>query len=151
MPRSIFTILCLLICFHSSAQFVAMMQVTEPIPGLCNDKQVYVLFPTFKGQQEAVCPLSKEIILQRLNSEVQFLLDNPEYDDKGMVGLVINCKGQVVQCKMDNKTKSPELDKQIEAVFNSLGEWKPGKLKRRHVDTSKLYSFVIRDGKMSFE
>jgi hypothetical protein len=68
-----------------------------------------------------------------------------------MIGLVINCKGQVVQCKMDNKTKNPELDKQIEAVFNSLGEWKPGKLKRRDVDTSKLYNFVITDGKVSFE
>jgi hypothetical protein len=52
---------------------------------------------------------------------------------------------------MDNKTKNPELDKQIEAVFNSLGEWKPGKLKRRDVDTSKLYNFVITDGKVSFE
>lgn len=151
MPRSIFTILCLLISFHSSAQFIATMQVKEPIPGLCNDKQVYVLFPSFKGQQQAVCPVSKETILERLNSEVQFLIDNPQYDDKGMIGLVINCKGQVVQCKMDNKTKSLELDRQLEAVFNSLGEWKPGKLKRRDVDTSRLYSFVIRDGKVSFE
>ena len=43
------------------------------------------------------------MILQRLNSEVKFLIDNPEYDDKGMIGVVINCKEDVVQCKMDNK------------------------------------------------
>lgn len=151
MQHTIFSVLCLFICFHSSGQFLATMQVKEPIPGLCNDKEVYVLFPSFKGQQPAICPVSKDVILQRLNGEVQFLIDNPQYDDKGMIGLVINCKGQVVQCKMDNKTKNPELDKQIEAVFNSLGEWKPGKLKRRDVDTSKLYNFVITDGKVSFE
>lgn len=127
------------------------MEVKEPIPGLCNANQVYVLFPSFKGQQEAVCPVSEDAILQRLNSEVKFLIDNPEYDDKGMIGVVINCKGDVVQCKMDNKTKSPELDKQIEDVFNTLGEWKPGKLKRKDVDTSQLFSFVIKDGKVSFD
>ncbi len=45
-----------------------------------------------------------------------------------MIALVINCKGVVVKCRMDNNTRSPELDKQIEAVFNSLSEWKAGKL-----------------------
>ena len=95
--------------------------------------------------------MSKDAILQRFNSEVRFLVDNPEYDDKGMIGVVINCKGEVVRCMMDNKTRSPELDKQIEDVFNTLGEWKPGKLKRKDVDTSQLFSFVIKDGKVSFE
>ena len=109
------------------------------------------MFPSFKGQQEAVCPVSEDPILQRLNNEVKFLIDNPDYDDKGMIGVVINCKGDVVQCWMSNKTQSPELDKQIEDVFNTLGEWKPGKLKRKVVDTSQLFSFVIKDGKVSFD
>jgi hypothetical protein len=150
--RSLFLI-SLMSMFYAttSAQFVARMEVKEPIPGLCNDKEVYVLFPSFKGQVEAVCPLSEEKILERLNSEVQFLKDNPTHEDKGMMGLVINCKGDVVQCKMDNKTKDPELDKQIETVFNSLGEWKAGKLKKKNVDTSKLFSFKIKDGKITFD
>ena len=45
--------------------------------------------------------------------------------------------------------RSPELDKQIEGVFKTLGEWKPGKLKRKDVDTSRLFSFVIKDGKVT--
>jgi hypothetical protein len=151
MAKTILILLFLVIYCASSAQFVAMMEVKEPIPGLCNANQVYVLLSAFKGQEKAVCPVSEDVILQRLNSEVKFLIDNPEYDDKGMVGLVINCKGDVVQCNMDNKTKSPELDKQIEDVFNSLGDWKPGKLKRKDVDTSQLFSFVIKDGKVIFE
>lgn len=151
MPQTILTLICFLICFSSSAQFVAVMEVKEPIPGVCNDKKVYALFPGFKGQEEAVCPVSEAEILQRLNTDVKFLIDNPNYNDKGMIGLVINCEGKVVQCRMDNKTKNPELDKQIEAVFNSLGEWKPGKLKRKNVDTSQLFSFVITNGKVSFD
>ncbi len=148
--------LLLILCFISgslisSAQFVARMEVKEPIPGLCDARNVYVLFPSFKRQERAVCPVTEDAILERLNTELKFLLDNPQYKDKGMIGLVINCKGQVVQCKMDNKTQSPELDAQIEAVFNSLGEWKPGKLNRKEVDTSRLFSFVIEDGKVSFD
>lgn len=148
--RPLLLILLMSVFYTTSfAQFVARMEVKEPIPGLCNDKEVYALLPSFKGQKEAVCPLSKEAIEERLNSEVQFLKDHSGYEDKGMMGLVINCKGDVVRCKMDNKTKSPELDQQIEAVFNSLGEWKAGKLNNRNVDTSKLFSFNIGKGKLA--
>jgi len=144
-------ILTTLLGLTASAQFVAIMEVKEDIPGICNRNEVYVLFTSLKGQEEAVCPMTKEEILQKLNSEVTFLKDNPKYKDKGMIGLVINCKGEVVQCKMDNKTKSTELDKQIEAVYNSLGSWKAGKLNGKEVDTFKLFSFKIKKGKFSFD
>jgi hypothetical protein len=150
MRHVLFILFSLAIYLTASAQFVAKMEVREPIPGLCSDNDVYVLFPTFKGQEKAVCPLTDNEILEKLNSEVQFLKDNPDYEDKGMIGLVVNCNGQVVQCKMDNKTRTPELDKQIEAVFNSLGEWKPGRLKGKKVDTSQLFSFTIQNGKVAF-
>ncbi|HYV92721.1 MAG TPA: hypothetical protein VE978_13075 [Chitinophagales bacterium] len=151
MKKTILVLLASAFCLAASAQFVARMEVTEPIPGICNDKEVYALIPSFKGQEEAVCPVSEEDILKRLNSEIQFLKDHPKYDGKGMIGLVINCKGEVVKCKMDNKTKNEELDKQIEAVFNSLGEWKAGKLNGKEVDTSRLYSFKIKNGKITFD
>jgi hypothetical protein len=93
----------------SSAQFVAKMEVKEDIPGLCDKNEVYAIFPSFKGQEEAICPVSKEEILIKLNNQVSFLKDNPKYKDKGMIGLVINCKGEVVKCEKDNKTKSPKF------------------------------------------
>jgi hypothetical protein len=151
MKKTFLVLLTSIICLTASAQFVAKMEVKDPIPGICNDKEVYALFPSFKGQEEAVCPISKEDILKRLNAEISFLKDNPNYKDKGMIGLVINCKGEVVKCKMDNKTKSPELDKQIEAVFNSFGAWKAGKLNGKEVDTSRLFSFEIKNGKITFD
>jgi hypothetical protein len=68
-----------------------------------------------------------------------------------MIGLIINCKGEVVKCEMDNKTKNVELDKQIVAIFNSLGEWKPGTLNRGKVDSSRLFSFKIKKGVIYWE
>jgi hypothetical protein len=151
MKRTFLILLTAVFGLTATAQFVAKMEVKENIPGICDKNEVYVMFPSLKGQEEAVCPVSKEEILKRLNSEVKFLKDNPKHKDKGMIGLIINCKSKVVQCKMDNKTKSPALDKQIEAVFNSLGEWKAGKLDGKEVDTSRLYSFKIKNGEFTFD
>jgi hypothetical protein len=50
---------------------------------------------------------------------------------------------------MDNKTKVPELDHQIEAVFATLKTWTPAKLKRREVDSSQLFSFTIENGQLT--
>lgn len=132
-------------------QFVARMEVKEPIEGICDENEVYALFPSFDGQEEAIGPLSEKEIEKRLNAEVQFLKDNPKYKDKGMMGLVINCKGELVQCKMDNKTKSPDLDQQIEEVFRSLKVWKAGKLNGKEVDSSLLFSFTIKNGTIVLE
>ena len=150
--RSIFLFLFTVSAYYTtSAQFVAKMEVKEPIDGLCSKQDVYALIPGLKGQVPAQCSLSKEQINEKLNAEIQFLKDNQNYNDKGMIGLIINCKGQLVQCKMDNKTKSPELDSQIERVFNSLDEWTAGKLNKKNVDTSRLFSFTIEDGKIAIK
>ncbi len=146
MKQIFFTLLVVTIQITTSAQFVARMEVKEPIPGLCNKNEVYALLPSLKGQIPAVSPMTKEQIAERLNKEIQFLKDSTTYNDKGMVALVINCKGEVVKCEMDNKTKTPELDKQIEDVFKTLGIWKAGKLNKKEVDTSRLFSFIIKDG-----
>lgn len=140
-----------LICNSLLAQFVATMEVKEHIEGVCNEKQVYALLPMLKGQEEAPCPLTNAQIEQRLNQEVTFLKEHPKYKDKGMVNIIINCKGEVVKCEMDNKTKSEELDKQIVAVFNSLGQWKPGKLNGNEVDSSRLWSFEVKKGKITLD
>jgi hypothetical protein len=151
MKRTILVLLTTFLWITTSAQFVATMVVKEDIPGICNKDGVYMLMPSFKGQVPAVCPVSKDEILRRLNTEVIFCKDNPEYNDAGMICLIINCRGEVVKCKMDNKTKNPELDKQIETVFNSLGTWTAGKLKKRTVDSSQLFSFKIINSVFTFE
>jgi len=119
----------------SIGDMIATMQIDEPIPG--------------NGQVKAKAPLSEEEITKRLNAEVNFLKNNPKYKDEGMVNLIVNCKGKMVRCQIDNKTKSTELDAQIVKVFSSLELWKAGTVKGRSVDTSVLYSFKIENGVIS--
>ena len=138
--------LAILFSQNINAQFVAKMEQKAPIKGLCHQNEVYALLP-MKGQEKAMPSQTAEQIQELLNTQVVFLKDSSSYVDKGMVNIIINCKGEVVQCEIDNKTKHPELDQQIVAVFASLGKWKPGKLNGKEVDTSRLWSFEIKDGK----
>jgi hypothetical protein len=132
----------------SFSQFVARADIKEKIEGLCDRKNVYALLTMFKRQKEAVCSVKDPAIEQILNDSVTFIKDKADYTDKGMVSLIINCKGEVVQCKIDNKTKSEVLDNQIVKVFKLFTSWKAGKLNGDNVDSIKLWSFEIKDGKI---
>jgi hypothetical protein len=150
MKQFLVFLLFLLPALSARTQFVAKLQLDEPVEGICDMKEIYALFSMLDGQVEASCPLPEDKIAARLNSEVSFLRENPKHKDKGMVQLLINCKGELVQCKMDTKTKSPQLDEQIVAVFKTLGAWKPGTLNNNAVDSSLLFSFEIKKGKLYF-
>jgi hypothetical protein len=130
--------------------FIARMEVKEPIEGVCDNNNVLVMLP-FAGnnQVKAVAPKTDEALEKELNSSVAFLQGKTDYKDEGMVGLVINCKGQMVQCRTSNKTQSPELDEQIVAVFAQMKNWEAGTYNGKRVDTSVLYSFTIENGKIS--
>ena len=129
---------------------VATMQVNEPIPGVCDNSRIIAILPIpGNGQVKAQSPMTSQEIEEQLNANVSFLKDKPDYNDKGMVNLIINCNGEMVRCEIDNKTKSPELDKQIVAVFATLKQWKAGTINGKPVDTSVLYSFKIVNGKLS--
>ena len=107
------------------------------------------MFSMFKEQQEAVCSVPDKEIQNRLNNEVPYLKEHSDLDDKGIVSIIINCKGEVIRCETDNKTKSEELDKQILAVFATLTNWKPAKLNGKKVDSLSLFGFDIEDGKIT--
>lgn len=129
---------------------VATMQVNEPIPGVCDNSRIIAILPfPGNGQVKAQAPMTNQEIVEQLNANVGFLQDKPDYNDKGMVNLIINCNGEMVRCEMDNKTKSPELDKQIAAVFARLKQWKAGTINGKPVDSVVLYSFKIENGKLS--
>ncbi len=148
MKKVSFILLLLLLTFTSFSQFVARAQIKEKVEGICDIKNVYALMGMLKGQKEAVCAINKSEIEQMLNDSVPFIKDSARFTDKGMVSIIINCKGKVVQCKTDNTTKSPVLDEQIVAVFKNLTEWKAGQLDGEDVDSIRLWSFEIKNGKL---
>ncbi len=145
-------VIALGICFAStlSAQMVATLEMKEKVEGICNHKAVYAIFPSFGGQKEAVCSVTKEEIAKKLN-EIQFIKDNPKHKDKGMVGILVNCKGEVVRCEMSNETKDKELDRQILEVFKTLTFSLPAQMGERAVDSSLLYSFDVKKGKIIYD
>ena len=149
MKKGFIILVTLFISLSASAQLVQVAANTEPIEGACNKSQIYGLQSAYTGQQEPICPLGVEGIISRLNMEVAFLKQNLGYSDNGMVNLVINCKGEIVSCKMDYKTKNLELDKQIMTVFKTLGQWKAGKLNDMEVDSYKQIGFKIEDSVFS--
>ena len=150
-PMKKISCIVLLCAFYGAAaaqSMVMKMQMKAPIPNICG-KDVYVMM--FDGQEEPVPPLSKRDIEKKLETNILFLKDKPTFKDRGTVNIVVNCKGDVVQCQIDTKTKSEVLDQQIVAVFQSLGRWNPGKLDGKKVDASKPWSFVVNNGKITMK
>lgn len=134
----------------SMGNMIATLQVDEPIPGVCDNSQVIAILPfPGNGQIKAQAPLSDEELTVKLNEEVDFLKGKTDYNDKGMVNLIVNCEGEMVRCQIDNKTQSPELDQQIVDVFSKMVAWKAGTVNGKSVDTSVLYSFEITNGVIS--
>ncbi len=127
------------------------MEVKEPIEGVCDNDNVLVLSPVFgKGQVEAVCTVSEDEMEVMLNEKVQFLKDNPDFEGKGMMQFVINCKGEVCRCQIDNESGSEELDSQIIAVFKTFKDWKAGTYNGKAVDSMVLISYTFKEGKIIF-
>lgn len=132
------------------SNLVARMEVKEPIEGVCDNNNVFAILPLpGNGQVEAKTTKTDAEITDELNAKVAFLKDKPDYNDKGMVSLIVNCKGEMVRCEIDNKTQNAELDQQIVAVFAELKTWTPGKINNKNVDTVVLYSFTIKNGKIT--
>ncbi len=150
MKKLFILLLCAVTYNPASAQFIATVQMDEHVEGICNDKEVYALFPGFTGQIEAKSTIDKKEIEEMLN-KIPFLKENPTFKGSGMIGFYVSCEGKMIGCEMDNKTKSKELDAQIVAVFNELliDTWKPGTLNGKEVDTRLLYSFDIKKGKLT--
>ena len=134
----------------SQAQFVAKLIVEHEFTGACDIESIYAIFGSSANSYPAACPITRDEIVTRLNSEVSYVNENQAYSDEGVVAVIINCEGKLVSCYMDRKTKNETLDNQIMAVFNTLETWKPGVMNGQKVDSTQLFNFSIRKGKFSF-
>jgi hypothetical protein len=145
--KKIFILLFGLFIINSlSAQFIAKMEVKGPLPGACDSTNVYALFSGFTGQVQPKCPLTKEQIEERLNKEVKFLAANPKFKGKLMVNCIINCKGEMIKCEIDNKSGNDDLDQEVVNVFKTLLAWTAGTLNGTAVDCVMLYSMEVKKG-----
>jgi len=134
----------------AGSHMVARMEVKEPIPGVCDNNNVLALSIMSLMNPEiatdAQCALSEPQMVKKLNEEVAFLKENPEFNGNGMIGIIVSCRGEAVQVSISNKSSSPELDEQILAVFKTFTSWEAGKYQGKPVDSSQLFSYTIKEG-----
>ncbi|MCW3085425.1 MAG: hypothetical protein JWP12_2791 [Bacteroidetes bacterium] len=135
----------------SAQMMIATMEVKEPIPGTCSEKTVYALFGGFKGQTQAVPPITEKEMMKKLQEELAFLKENPHYKGTLMMSCIINCKGEMVRCEVDNKSGNDQLDQQVLAIFNTFKTWGAGTLNGNAVDCVELFSIDIKKGKVKME
>ncbi len=128
---------------------VARMQVKSPIDGVCDNNNVFVIFPIPGNAQQKALPLiSFEEMAIVLNEKLNFLKDNPTYTAKGTVDIVINCNGELVQCQANNKEFDEQLNKQLKELISEFKKWKPATIQNKKVDSFQFISIEIKQGKV---
>ncbi len=152
MKKQLLFILALISCCVVKAQFVATMEVKEPIEGVCNQNGVYVILPIgSKKQVKAKSKLSDQEMEARFNA-LSYWKEHTEFEKNITFNLIINCKGKQVRQWFnndDNKTKDEVLNQQLLEVVASFKEWKPATIKKKKVDSSLFISIEIKDGKVT--
>lgn len=133
---------------YVSAQAIATTEIKENNENICKPEKVYTVIPTLADEYAPGQPLKRKKMEAQMNKEMESLQSMPDTAVKGMLTLVINCRGEVAQAYTDLKDEFPELDKEITAQIMSMGNWKPGVFKKKKVDTMLLVSFTVKDGKI---
>lgn len=131
----------------AQSQGVTRIFLNEPIEGLCEDTNIYVLFNTFPNQEMADCRLTSQEMIQILNDTILYLKDHPKTKINGMVSIIINCKGEVIHCVVDGKKQIAELNEELINYFMGMETWRAGLLDDREVDSVVFFSFEIKKGR----
>lgn len=125
----------------------AVMEVKEPIPGVCNQNKVLVLMPfASTNQVEAKAPISLEEIAAELTKYVAPTDLYAEEAISSTMEVIINCKGKVVDVDVNDSEIPPGLARQIETYFNSMPKWTPGTHSGKPFDTVRFITIRIENG-----
>lgn len=141
------TILFFIICnvSYAQTQLTTVDTIENKINGFCNEADLYIIINGFGYQQEAKCPISNNELTNRLE-ELQFFQENPKFKGEKIIKVDINCNGEVVN--VESKFSDSNLNRQIIDMFFSLGNYTPGKIQSKNVDSSVLYSLEIKKGEL---
>ncbi len=151
MKKKLLFVLLFASFYTLKAQMVAIMEVKEPIEGVCNQKGVYVILPIgSKKQVKAKSKLSEQEMEARFNA-LPYWKEHPEFEKKITFNLVINCKGQQVRQSFnndENKTEDEALNQQLLEIVAGFKEWEPARIKKKKVDSSLFISIEVKNGKV---
>lgn len=112
-------------------------------------KQVLELYGGNPDEVEPKCMIDKEELSERLNADLSFLKNHPEFKGRGMISVVINCEGKVIGWAEVVKSKNGELNDEILAYLVKQDlEWEAGKYKEEKIDSVYSFSYQIVRGKL---
>ncbi len=126
------------------------VQLKKVVPEMCvPSKQVFELYNGNPDEIEPKCSITKEELIELLNSDLEFLKNNPEFKGRGMISVIINCDGKVIGWAEVVKSRNDELNKEILAylVLKNF-EWEAGQYKEEHIDSVYSFSYQIVRGKL---
>ena len=140
--KTTFTIfVILLISLQTFGQMVMSAEGINP-ENVCKPNTVYFLMTDKAKPVESI-----DSIEVRLNQTIKFVKENPSFESKPAVQLAINCNGEVGG-GFHNVTKSgnDKLDKELIEFFKTVTAWKPGKIKKKTVDSWYMWRMEIKNG-----
>jgi|GEM_PF-1650448 len=120
----------------------------KKVEGMCIPaKFVLELYNGNPDEVEPKCSIDKEELIERLNSDLQFLKKHPDFKGRGMVSVIINCEGRVVGWAEAVKSRNEELNEEIlRFLIKQNFDWKPGIYKEENIDSLFSFSYQIVRG-----
>lgn len=142
MKKNIF--LLFIITMTSLQSFGQMVMSAEGInpENICKPNTVYFLMTDKAKPTESI-----DSIEFRINQAIKIVKENPLFESKPAVQLAINCNGEIGGgFHIVTKSGNDELDKELIIFFQTVTVWKPGKLKKKTVDSWYMWRMEIKNG-----
>lgn len=141
MKKPITILVFTLIGLQSFGQMIMSADGINP-ENVCKPNTVYFLMT---DKAKPIEPIDS--IEARINQTIKFVKENPSFESKPSVQLAINCNGEIGG-GFHNVIKSGNdgLDKELIEFFKTVTAWKPGKRKKKPVDSWYMWRMEIKSG-----
>lgn len=125
----------------------AFGQLLLKVPGVTPDKVCVPDTVYFMMGNKAKPVDTYDTIEARLNREVKYAKNNPEFKASVSIQGAVNCKGEPGGgLHIVNSSGNEQLDKQLLAFLAKVDKWKPAKLKGKNVDSWVMWNIEIAKG-----
>lgn len=141
MKKPITILVFTLVGLQSFGQMIMSADGINP-ENVCKPNTVYFLMT---DKAKPIEPIDS--IEARINQTIKFVKENPSFESKPSVQLAINCNGEIGG-GFHNVIKSGNdgLDKELIEFFKTVAAWKPGKRKKKPVDSWYMWRMEIKNG-----
>ena len=142
MKHLLLNLIFLVTGISSFGQMIMSAEGVKP-DNACNPNSVYFLMQRRARPVEPV-----DSIEIKLNKQITFAKDNPDFTGNCAIQFVVNCKGEVGGgFHVVTKSGNDKLDSDLIDFFKTIKDWKAGKKnKKKTVDSWYMWRLEIKNG-----